>query len=277
MNNMKKSETKSKSEVASSLEKQSKLKTKKSQIDNKYGPKIIKVSTESLSTEVDKIRNSSTSSKKSIKNNSTPSQTPLQAKAAQIFKNKKCYLSNKSLSYTNSSKEMIFTHQKNDLLQTQQRPPEKNEKIEKVDLLSKFTSIVSNLTNTNSLKIPLELHEKKASLCLNNFKNQTITKSFNLPNLDEVDNKKIINLSTTSNNTSLIAPKGFTKNLSNLNGSNNRSINTTNINISFINKEKGTKDIFKVLENKLEDLLNTCESLDEKKSFYVSLIKLTSY
>jgi len=310
MNNQKKSDVKA--EVNSDKQSTTKY-IKKQSVDNpKYVSKILKVNTDILTTEVDRIlsknRTSSSSNSKRIKNSSTTPQkkhtttstTPLQKKSPQIFKNnKQTFLSNKTLNFVKSSKTinpspMNTTQgsqgfQMNSNLQTQSS---QGFKLNHNNHTNTNTSIsiqdnqpletIGNFSTTaniaKSLKVPLDLHAKKASLCLNNFKNQTSNKNFYLPRKveDLEKNIKKTNVSSTSSNTSLIGnnnssinfPKQSNKQ-QHISHSNNRSINTTNINISFINKEKETKDIFKVLEHKLDDLLNSSQTLDEKRSFYV--------
>ena len=213
-----------------------------------------------------------------MSNVSTPTK-----KTAQILKSKKSFVtSNKNLNVLNSNNKLTTcnpqsTSENTNLNQNKnQTKPQINDTTNPLNVspISKFYETSSNLVKT--LKLPLDLHAKKSSLCLNNFRNIT-TSNFNLPNLDEIERRlNKTNLSSNSINTfntstSLIVPKQKKQ----LNNSNNRSINTTNINISFIKqeKEKENKDIFKVLETKLDDLLNTGEVMDEKKNFMVNYLK----
>jgi len=154
---------------------------------------------------------------------------------------------------------------------------------------------ISTINTINTSNIGKSIHAEKkhtkmgsqasiGPLCLNNLINTPlkISNQSNKSNFDLVEKSLINNISSTTNNNTSITnanahdheSSSTTPNLlvSNLNN-NDASINTTNINISFINKDKESKDkdkeIFRVLENKLEDLLNSSKDLDDKKTFYV--------
>ncbi len=235
----------SKTEVQESTNQAAKPKiNKRKSIDNsKFFSKVVTISADFRITDTNSKNDTNTSSSNSKILKTTATETSTYKNSIKNTPVKK-YISNKALNFIRSTTNLKIS-------------PDKSE-------TTSGTASTTGLAHNQNQK----QDSSKDVLLLG--KTSSRNKSKILKSTTQLPIKKPLMQNSSSNTNLTKVSKPSTKKTENLN---NRSINTTNINIAFINKEnkeKGNKDIFKVLESKLDDLLNTDEVLDDKKKFYVS-------